>query len=412
MKRNAPSRAPWVAPTLVLVLCLSASIPVRAQTTTTVRTGSGFAISRATHIVTNAHVVAQCKSVRVLSGAQQASARVLAIDVDADLAVLQTSLSVPKTMAMRSSPALRLGESVIAFGFPLTGALSQGGNLTTGNVSALAGLRDDPKYIQVTAPVQPGNSGGPLLDGGGNVIGVITAKLDALAVAKRTGDVPQNVNFAVRADVLEAFLQTNKIPYDVAVTDSQLAVADVAETAKQASVRVECTPSGVPTSQPGTVRVAPQLESPFPPPDAPGRPAVPSDVVQEQMVQQVELTEVRTPYPGTAPALRELEVTNRSPYSVLQITVGWLEGSAARQCPGSRSAYRGTRELFVSLKSGQSGTTMGEFSEQAQYFCVLSAQFLPPGRRGEPSAAAPGAPAVKSPQEPAPPETNVPEPTR
>jgi hypothetical protein len=139
---------------------------------------------------------------------------------------------------------------------------------------------------------------------------------------------------------------------------------------------------------------------------------VPSDVVQEQMVQQVELTEVRTPYPGTAPALRELEVTNRSPYSVLQITVGWLEGSAARQCPGARSAYRGTRELFVSLKSGQSGTTMGEFSEQAKYFCVLSAQFLPPGRRGEPSAAAPGAPAGKSPQEPSPPETNVPEPTR
>ena len=409
MKRNVPSLAPGLA--LTLVLCVSASMPVRAQATTTVRTGSGFAISRTTHIVTNAHVVAQCKSLRVLSGAQQASGRVLAIDVDADLAVLQTSLSVPKTMAMRSSPALRLGESVIAFGFPLTGALSQGGNLTTGNVSALAGLRDDPKYIQVTAPVQPGNSGGPLLDGGGNVIGVITAKLDALAVAKRTGDVPQNVNFAVRAEVLEAFLQTHKIPYDVAVTDSQLAVADVAEAAKQASVRIECTPSGVPTSQPGTVRVSPQLETPLPQPEVTGRPAVPSDAVQEQMLQQVELTEVRTPYPGTAPAIRELEVTNRSPYSVLQITVGWLEGSA-RQCPVSRSAYRGTREVFVSLKAGESGTTMGEFSEQAKYFCVLAAQFLPPGRRAEPSAAAPRAPGAPSPQEPSPPETTAPAPTR
>jgi S1-C subfamily serine protease len=407
MKRNVPS----LSLGLTLALCISASMPVRAQATTAVRTGSGFAISRTTHIVTNAHVVAQCKSVRVLSGAQQASGRVLAIDVDADLAVLQTSLSVPKTMAMRSSPALRLGESVIAFGFPLTGALSQGGNLTTGNVSALAGLRDDPKYIQVTAPVQPGNSGGPLLDAGGNVIGVITAKLDALAVAKRTGDVPQNVNFAVRAEVLEAFLQTHKIPYDVAVTDGQLAVADVAEAAKQASVRIECTPSGVPTSQPGTVRVSPQLETPFPQPEVTGRPAVPSDAVQEQMLQQVELTEVRTPYPGTAPAIRELEVTNRSPYSVLQITVGWLEGSA-RQCPVSRSAYRGTREVFVSLKAGESGTTMGEFSEQAKYFCVLAAQFIPPGRRGEPAAAAPQPPGAPSPQEPSPPETTAPAPTR
>lgn len=391
MKRNAHSLTLGLAPALVLMFCWSASMPLSAQTTTAVRTGSGFAVSHATHVVTNAHVVAQCKSVRVLSGTQQASARVLAIDLDADLAVLQTSLSVPKTIALRSSPALRLGESVIAFGFPLTGALSQGGNLTTGNVSALAGLRDDPKYIQVTAPVQPGNSGGPLLDGGGNLIGVITAKLDALAVAKRTGDVPQNVNFAVRGEVLETFLQSHKIPYDVAVTDSQLAVADVAEAAKQASVRTECTPSGLPTSQPGTVRASPQLESPLPPPEVTGRPAVPSDAAQEQMVQQVELTEVRTPYPGTAPAIRELEVTNRSPYSVLQITVGWLEGSA-RQCPASRSAYRGTRELFVSLKAGQSGTTMGEFSEQAKYFCVLSAQFLAPGRRDDPSAATSGAP--------------------
>jgi hypothetical protein len=391
MQHSAHSLARGLAPALALMLCGSAPILLWAETTTTVRTGSGFAVSHATHIVTNAHVVAQCKSVRVLSGTQQASARVLAIDLDADLAVLQTSLSVPKTIALRSSPALRLGESVIAFGFPLTGALSQGGNLTTGNVSALAGLRDDPKYIQVTAPVQPGNSGGPLLDGGGNLIGVITAKLDALAVAKRTGDVPQNVNFAVRGEVLEAFLQTHKIPYDVAVTDSQLAVADVAEAAKQASVRIECTPSGVPASQPGTVRVSPQQESPLPPPEVTGRPGVTSDAAQEQMVQQVELTEVRTPYPGTAPAIRELEVTNRSPYSVLQITVGWLEGSA-RQCPAARSAYRGTRELFVSLKTGESGSTMGEFSEEAKYFCVLSAQFLPPGRREDPSAAAPAQP--------------------
>jgi hypothetical protein len=364
-------------------------MPVHAQGTTTVRTGSGFAVSHATHIVTNAHVVTQCKSVRVLSGTQQAPARVLAADPDADLAVLQTSLAVPKTIAMRSQPALRLGESVVAFGFPLTGSLSQGGNLTTGNVSAMAGLHDDPKYIQVTAPVQPGNSGGPLLDAGGNLIGVITAKLDALAIAKRTGDVPQNVNFAVRAEVLEAFLQANKIPYDVAVMDAQVAVADVAEIAKQASVRIECRPSGIPTAQPDTVRVSPQGEPaapvPFPPPaDMPGRAApVPSDAAQEQMLQQIELGEVRTPYPGTAPAIRELDVVNRSPYSVLQITVGWLEGYSARQCPTSRSAYRGAKDLFVSLKAGQSGTTMGEFSEQAKYFCILAAQFLSPGRRSE-----------------------------
>ncbi len=238
--------------------------PLYAQTETTVRTGSGFAVSHATHIVTNAHVVTECKSVRVLFGTQQAAARVLALDPGSDLAVLHTALNVPKTIAMRSSPPLRLGDSVIAFGFPLSGSLSQGGNLTTGNVSALAGLRDDPKYIQVTTPVQPGNSGGPLLDGGGNLVGVITSKLDALAIAKRTGDIPQNVNFAVKAAALEAFLRANNIAYDVAVTDRQLVVADVAEMAKEATVKIVCAPSGAPAGEPQTVRVSPRVD-PSPP---------------------------------------------------------------------------------------------------------------------------------------------------
>ena len=98
------------------------------------------------------------------------------------------------------------------------------------------------------------------------------------------------------------------------------------------------------------------------------------------MLQQIELTGVRTPYPGTAPAVRELDIVNRSSTSVLQVTVGWLEGASARGCPASRSAYRGAKELYVSLKSGQSVTTMGEFSDQAKYFCILAAQFLGPDR--------------------------------
>ena len=117
-----------------------------------------------------------------------------------------------------------------------------------------------------------------------------------------------------------------------------------------------------------------------------------SDAGRDQMLQQIELTAVRTPYPSTAPAMRELDIVNRSPASVLQVTVGWLEGSA-RGCPASRSAYHGTRDLYVSLKTGQSATTMGEFSEHARYFCILAAQFLGPDRSsGPPPAAPPEAP--------------------
>jgi hypothetical protein len=385
-----------------LVAALSLCAVAHAET---VRLGTGIVISRATSIVTNAHVVANCRSVHVLLGAQQASATVLAMDSDADLAVLKTGLSTPKTIALRNSPALRLGDSVIAFGFPLAGSLSQGGNLTTGNVSALAGLRDDVRYLQMTAPVQPGNSGGPLLDSGGNLVGVITSKLDALEMAKRTGDIPQNVNFAVKMEVLEAFLRANKVAYDVAVTDRQLSVADVGDVAKAATVKIICEPSNVQTAETGTVRVSPSNE-PLPVPAAPGAPAgtpipvpvpqveqphgaipVPADGGQREMAEQIQVVDVRTPYPGSAPTLREIDIRNGAPYSVLQVTVGWLQRLTTPQCPRSPSAYLGTKELFASVKPGESTTLTGEFTEQAHYFCIVSAQFMPMSRRTPPKAA-------------------------
>jgi serine protease Do len=79
------------------------------------------------------------------------------------------------------------------------------GNTTLGNVTALAGLRDDSRYIQISASIQPANSGGPVLDEAGRLVGVIEGKLVALKMAKATGDIPQNVNFAIRASTLQTF---------------------------------------------------------------------------------------------------------------------------------------------------------------------------------------------------------------
>ena len=100
------------------------------------------------------------------------------------------------------------------YGFPLTGALASGGNVTTGIVTALAGLADDSRFLQVSALVQPGNSGGPLLDRNGTVVGVIVSKLNALSVASVTGDIPQNVNFAIKASVAAAFLDAQGVAHD------------------------------------------------------------------------------------------------------------------------------------------------------------------------------------------------------
>jgi hypothetical protein len=374
--------------TLTTLVCLSAaaSSPVVAQTTS-IRTGTGFAISRSTHIVTNAHVVARCEALRVHFGSQVAYASVLALDEGEDLAVLQTQLVLPKIIAVRGSPALRLGESVVAFGFPLTGSLSMEGNLTTGNVSALAGLGDDPKYLQITAPVQPGNSGGPLLDESGNLIGVITAKLDAMAIAKRTGDIPQNVNFAIKTDVLETFLKSAGVRYERSVSDRPLQVADIADLAKAATVRIECSPSA--GADKGPTRIMPPVERTSPPPAPPvemrkGPPPVASDTEQEQLLQQVQIVEVRTPYPGTAPALRSVVIFNGSANSIYRITLGWLNNPSARQCPASSAAYDGQKDVYVSVPSGKTSTTMADFPEQAKLFCILGVLTTPTPRAPDP----------------------------
>jgi S1-C subfamily serine protease len=104
-----------------------------------------------------------------------------------------------KALPIASAPA-RLGEDVYAIGYPLTDILGGAIRVTNGSISALQGIEADPRYYQVSIPIQPGNSGGPVLNGHGEVVGVITAELNAIGVARATGSVPQNVNFAAKID--------------------------------------------------------------------------------------------------------------------------------------------------------------------------------------------------------------------
>ena len=144
---------------------------------------------------------------------------------------------------LRQSPTLRPGEQAIAYGFPLRGSLAKEGNLTIGNVSALRGLNDDPDNIQISTPVQPGNSGGPLLDSSGNVIGVVASKLDALNALARNGDLPQNVNFAINLSVLKDFLARGGLRATEATSRFQLRPDEVGDRAKAFTYSVECDPS-------------------------------------------------------------------------------------------------------------------------------------------------------------------------
>jgi S1-C subfamily serine protease len=204
----------------------SGSAPPRSQNTARAApkkqearlgTGTGFIINGRGDVVTNNHVAGQCSRLSFgLNGGPLVDGRLVAVDPENDLAVVNFPLHDAPAAMIANGARESLGEEVSVFGYPLLGILSTGGNLTRGSISALSGVADDVRYMQISAPIQPGNSGGPVLDGGGRVIGVVTYKLDALTAIKASGDVPQNVNFALKIGVLRLFLDSHSIPYGVA----------------------------------------------------------------------------------------------------------------------------------------------------------------------------------------------------
>jgi S1-C subfamily serine protease len=202
-------------------------------------TGTGFFVSQVGHILTAEHVIRNCKSVRAQAiGDVPLAAVVVARSASDDLALLKTDAKRETVAAIRSG-SLRLGEQIVVFGFPLTGALASSGNLTTGNIAALAGVRDDHRMMQISAPVQPGNSGGPVFDLRGRVVGVVLSGLGARFV-RATGTLPQNINFGVKASVVSSFLEAHGVAADNNGAGADMAVADVADRARVVTVRVEC----------------------------------------------------------------------------------------------------------------------------------------------------------------------------
>lgn len=204
--------------------------------------GTGF-IAAPGRLVTNNHVVDGCGRMVARNARDvKQTARVLAVDAQRDLALLAVPENFGPALAFRDAPAVRRGETVVTYGFPLTGLLSSGPSLTAGDVSALTGLRDNPRNFTITAPVQPGNSGGPLLDSQGSVIGVVVTKLNAARVAQMTGgDIPQNVNFAVKGSEALGFLRSNNVqPRTAASTGADLRNSDVGEIAHPSTVFLEC----------------------------------------------------------------------------------------------------------------------------------------------------------------------------
>lgn len=202
-------------------------------------TGTGFYVARDGALITNDHVITACGEMRISDGANGIPVKVIAFDHERDLALLQAPKSV-ETVAVFRSDKSRLGENVVVVGFPLSGLLSSQPIVTSGIISALAGMRDNQRELQISAPVQPGNSGGPLFDGSGRIAGVVVATLDTVQMARAIGVVPENVNFAIKAEEAHQFLAAHGVTVATADSGKELSVAAIAEQAVKVTVRIEC----------------------------------------------------------------------------------------------------------------------------------------------------------------------------
>jgi S1-C subfamily serine protease len=168
----------------------------------TASTGSGIIVDRSGHIVSNDHVVGRCGSL-IVKG--YGPARLVKRDPTNDIALIKVRVSEDVTAATFRRGDAEFGEKILAFGYPLS-FLSASIKVTGGMVSSLTGIADDSRFIQISAPIQPGSSGGPLVDQSGLIIGVVTSKLNQIVTLKYAGVIPENVAFALRASMVKSFL--------------------------------------------------------------------------------------------------------------------------------------------------------------------------------------------------------------
>lgn len=168
--------------------------------------GSGLLV-KGGYVVTCWHVVENAKKISVSCQGKDFNASVVQKDEGNDLAILRVE-GADAGASLSFSDSVRLGEQVFTMGFPHPGLQGSDVKFTTGSISGLTGPQNTPVYYQISAPLQSGNSGGPLFDEYGNLVGIVAAKLDSLKMLVATGDLTQNVNYAIKSDYLVPLLKT------------------------------------------------------------------------------------------------------------------------------------------------------------------------------------------------------------
>lgn len=213
-------------------------------------TGSGFLLSEKGYIVTNYHVIDGANKLDVFFPASNKTynANVKIKDKGNDLAVLEllnfsysdvSSSNIPYTLA--NSYDIKVGQESYSLGFPLGSILGTNASLSTGRITNLNGIEDNPKLLQINNNLQPGNSGGPLFNLSGELVGIVVSGLNAKYFYENAGIIPQNVNFAIKLDYLLPIISQLNIDNEIknrTNTLSELKLEDQIEKVKFCIVQV------------------------------------------------------------------------------------------------------------------------------------------------------------------------------
>lgn len=221
--------------------------------------GSGFVVTKLGHIITNAHVVKNCRNIQVGSHPnQRVNAELISTDRPNDLALLRqrsasrsvrnNSLIEPTGInigernlsgSLRSNDVV-LGEKVIVAGFPFGSIISKSIKITSGIVSSTVGFGDNTGQFQLDAAVQPGNSGGPIFDNGGNIVGIVVSRINKLKMAKAIGVIPENSNFGIKASIVRTFLASHGLSIKGTSKRNTIPTEQIAKLAEKQTVIVRC----------------------------------------------------------------------------------------------------------------------------------------------------------------------------